>query len=102
MAVLAGIAALAQPKDDVVLEEAEAQQRRRRAVVHAVRGLVARAELEAAPVAEGEQEGFVDLADRAGAVADDRRVPAFELDASDRPWCRCPAWIWPMKWISPS
>src|SRR6185312_3319702 len=56
---------------------------RRRAVEHAVGRLVARTELEAAPVAKGEQERFVDLADRTGNArgrAAECRVPALELD----------------------
>jgi hypothetical protein len=91
---LANIEALAQ-EVRVVLEEAPTQQRRRSAVVHTVGGLVARPEFEAAPVAEGEQERFVDLADRGvgnrtrhGGAAEcaghrlrvARRIPAFQLD----------------------
>src|SRR6185312_3081075 len=63
----------------VVLEEAEADEGGRRAVVHDVTGIVLRTELDAAPVAEGEQVGFVDRTH--GASGTSRRVPAFELDA---------------------
>ena len=41
-------------------------------------GIILRAELNAAPVAEGKQVGFVDLTGAGGSAAG---VPAFELDA---------------------
>ena len=62
----------------VVLDGAPADQRGWRAVVHAVRGSVAGAQLDAAPIAEGEQEGFVDLAPMVDVR--DAVVPAFQLD----------------------
>src|SRR6185369_584248 len=45
----------------VVLDGAPTDQRGRRAVIHTVRSSVAGAHLDTTPVAEGEEEGFVDL-----------------------------------------
>ena len=60
----------------VVLNRTPTDERRRRAVVHTIGRCVAGTDLDTTPVAEGEQERFVDL--RIGSRR--TRVPSFQLD----------------------